>query len=184
MRKRRGDLTLLCSPSCPPINQAVCRDGEAAPVPSLSFSAASEAERRSRFVQLRLRPTHAAALVNATVLRGATAAGCRVFDRSLASGGHKKVLRPLDPSGAAVCRSGGSVEGAVDSALSSVRDKVWRGEAGGQGGAGRRAHGGRALKLTGGGKDQPLTRVRRVKKSSGLSSFSSRGSWKASVASH
>ena len=37
VRERRGSLALLCSPSCPLINQAVCGDGEAAPAPSLSF---------------------------------------------------------------------------------------------------------------------------------------------------
>ena len=178
----RGSLGLLCSPSRPPIHQVVHGGGEAGPAPSLSVWVASEAERRSRSARRRLRPTHAAALVIATVLRDATAAGCRVFDCSLGAGDHWKGLRHLGPSAAAVGRCGGSVEGSVGSALISVRDKVWRGEASGQGGAGRHAHGGRALKLAGGGKDRPLTRVRRVKQSSGLSSFSSRGSWKASTA--
>ena len=71
VRERRGFLGLLCSPSCPPIDQIVRADDEAGPEPSLSFRAASEAERRSRSVRLRLGPTHAAALVNATALRGA-----------------------------------------------------------------------------------------------------------------
>ena len=144
-------------------------------MPSLSVWAASGTERRSRSGRRRLRPTHTATLVNATVLRGATAADCRVFDCSLGAGDHWKGLSHLGPSVAAVGRSGGSVEGAVGSALSSVRDKVWRGEAGGQGGVCKRAHGGRALELAGRGKDRPLTRVRRAEKSSGLSSFSSRG---------
>ena len=37
VRERRGSLGLLCSPSCSPIDQAVCGGGEAAPAPSLSF---------------------------------------------------------------------------------------------------------------------------------------------------
>ena len=181
VREHRGSLALLCSPSCLPIDQVVRAGDEAAPAPSLSVWAASEAERRSRSARRLLRPTHAATLVNATVLGAAITSSCRVFDCTLGAGDHGKGLRHLGPSAATADRCGGSVEGAVGSALISVRDKVWRGEAGGQGGAGRRAHGGRALKLAGGGKDRPLTRVRRAEKSSGLSSFSSRGSWKAPV---
>lgn len=52
-----------------------------------------------------------------------------------------------------------------------MQDNVWRGKAGGQGGAGRRAHGGRVFKLAGEGKDWPLTRVRRVETLSALSSL-------------
>ena len=176
VREHRGSLALLCSPSCLPIDQVVRAGDEAAHAPSLSVWAASEAERRSRSARRLLRLTHAATLMNATVLGAATTSTCRVFDRSLATGDHWNGLRQLSPSASAAGRCGGSVEGAVGSALISVRDKVWRGEAGGQGGAGRRAHGGRALKLAGGGKDRPLTRVRRAENSSGLSSFSSRGS--------
>ena len=181
VREYRGSLGPLCSPSCPPIHQADRGGEEAGPAPSLSVWAASEAEQRSSSARRRLWPTHTATLVNATVLRGAITSTCRVFDCTFGAGDHWKGLRHLSPSASAVGRSGGSVEGAVDSALISVRDKVWRGEAGGQGGAGKRAHGGRALKLAGGGKDRPLTHVRRVETSSALSSFSSRGSWKAPV---
>ena len=182
VRDCRGSLGFLCSPNCPPIHQVVRKGGETGPAPSLSVWSASEAERRSSSVRRRLQPTHTATLVNATVLGAAITSSCRVFDYTLGAGDHGKGLRHLGPSAAAADRCGGSVEGTVGSALSSVRDKVWRGEAGGQGGAGRRAHGGRALKLAGGGKDRPLTRVRRAEMSSGLSSFSSRGTWKASVA--
>ena len=104
VRERRAFLGLLCSLSCPPIDQVVRADGEAGPEPSLNFRAASEAERRSRSVRLRLGPTHAAALVNATALRGAMASTCRVFDCSLGAGDHWKGLRHLGPSAAAVGR--------------------------------------------------------------------------------
>ena len=85
----------------------------------------------------------------------------------LATSARSRVRRPRRWRPRAVCGGNSSDQRA---------GQGWRGEASGQGGAGRRAHGGRSLKLAGGGKDRPLTRVRRAEKSSGLSSFSSRGS--------
>ena len=46
--ERRGSLAILCSPSCPPMDQAICEGGEAGHVPSLSPSAASERKRRPK----------------------------------------------------------------------------------------------------------------------------------------
>ena len=144
-----------CQPSSRPQTRPWGR--ETGPAPSLSVWAASEAERRSRSVRLRLRPTHMATLMKATVLRSAMAFTCRVFDCSLGAGDHWKGLRHLGPSAAAVGRCGGSVEGAVDRAVRRVRERVRRFEASGQGAAGRRAQGCGALKWAGGGKGRPLT---------------------------
>jgi len=52
------------------------------------------------------------------------------------------------------------VEGAVDSALSSVQERVRRREASGHGGAEKLAQGGGTFKLASEGKGRPLTHVR------------------------
>ena len=85
-RGHRGSLALLCCPSCPPIHQVVRGGGEAGPAPSLSVWAASGVERPSRSAQPRLRPTRAAALIDRTALRAASAAESRVFGGDLGGG--------------------------------------------------------------------------------------------------
>ena len=117
-------------------------------------------QRRSRPSRRLRRLTHAVTLVNTTALRITRAFGCRVFDCSLGAGGHLKGLRHLRPSASVVDRCCGSVEGAVDSALSSVYERVRKSIARGQGGVCELAHGGGTFKLASEGKGRPLTHVR------------------------
>ena len=91
------------------------------------------------------------------------AAGCRVFDWTLATGDHWKGLRHLGPSATAIDRCHASVEGAVDSRVSGLRERVRRCEASGQGAAGWRARGHRALELADQGNGAALTGSRRPK---------------------
>ena len=182
VRKRRGSLGLLCPASHHPIDHAVCGGGDAGPVPSLTLSAATGAQWWFVLRAAAAAAEHAAVLANRTSLRAANPAKCRLFGYDLGGGDDWRRLRAFRRGGLVVSDRDVPVKGSVGSALSSAREKARRCEASGQGGAGRRAHGGQALKLAGGGKDRPLTRVRRAEKSSACSSFSSRGSWKASVA--
>ena len=55
VRNYRGSLGHLCSPSCFPIAHAVYGDGQAQPVPSLSFWSAPGTQQRSQSSRLRLR---------------------------------------------------------------------------------------------------------------------------------
>jgi hypothetical protein len=148
----------------------------------MSFWAASGTQRRSTSVRLRLRPTHTATLKNEIVLRTATVSNCRVFDCGLDAGDRGKRLRHLGPSGTTLGRCHGSVEAAVDSAVSSVRERVWKCEARGQGRERGHGEGAESLELVGEGKGRPLTRVRRVKTSSDCSSFAPEASWQPSTA--
>jgi hypothetical protein len=112
---------------------------------------------RSRSYRLRLRPTHTSTLVNATVLRAVTASTCRVFDCGLDAGDHGQRLRHLGPSGTILGPCHRSVEGAVDSAVSSARERVQMGDAGKQGGDYGHGHSAGSIELAGEGNGRPLT---------------------------
>ena len=143
----RSVLSIPLSPASRPPAVCPARAGwEAGPAPFLRLSAPSGPRRRSHSSRRPWRPRPAAAFVDRTVLCAAKAAGCRVFGCDLAAGDHWRRLRHLGAAGVAVSRCGAPVEGAVGSALSSAREKVEKSEAAGQGWAGRRAQGGRALK--------------------------------------
>ena len=157
---RRGSLVPYGSAS-PALATYSARGGwEAGPAPSLRLPAASVAWRRLTSSQRRLRPTRGAALVDRTALRTATASGWRICGRGLGTHDHRRGLRRLGPVGDELSHRHRSVEGAVDRAYRRARERVRRCEASGQGGAGRRARGGRGLKLARGGKGRPLTRGR------------------------
>ena len=111
------------------------------------------------------RATHGS-LVNRTALLSTSAANCRVFGCGIGAGDHGNGLRHLGPSAAAIDRCHRPVEGAVGSAVRRVRERVRRCEASGQGAAGWRARGGRALQLAGQGNGATLTGSRRPKKRS------------------
>ena len=157
---RRGSL-VPCSSASPALATYPARGGwEAGPAPSLRLPAASVARRRLTSSRRRLRPTRAAALVDRTALCAATATGWRVCGRGLGTRDHRRDLHHLGAVGRELSRRHRSVEGAVDRAVGRVRERVRRCEASGQGAAGGRAHGGRALKLARGGQGRPLTRGR------------------------
>ena len=103
------------------MDQAICEGGEAGPVPSLAPSAASERKRRPKSSWRRQRPSPAAALVDWTALRVASAAESRVFGRGLGSDDDWRRLRDLGREDRVVGDRERSVEG---TALISVRDKV------------------------------------------------------------
>jgi hypothetical protein len=123
----------------------------------MSFWAASGTQSRSKPVLQRLRPTHTSTLVNAIVLRAATASTCRVFDCGLDNGDHRKRLRHLGPSDTTLGPCHRSVEAAVDSAVSSARERVQICDAGKLGGAYGHGHGSESVELAGEGNVRPLT---------------------------
>ena len=102
------------------------------------------------------------------------ATGCRVSGPHLAADGHRRDVRRLGPVERADDRRDAPVEGAVGSAISSVRERVGRSDARGQGRACTRAYGGRTFEHASGGKGRPLTPLRPCEKSSILSSSCSR----------
>ena len=156
--RRRRDFLVLCGSASPALATYPAHGGwEAGPAPSLRLPAASVAQRRLISSRLRLQPTCAAALVNRTALRAATATGWRVCGRGLGTRNHRRGLHHLVPVGCVLGGRHRSVEGAVDRAVRRLRERVRRCEASGQRAAGGRVHGGRALKLARGGKGRPLT---------------------------
>ena len=116
----------------------------------------------------------AAAHVDEVGLQVDQATGCRVSGPRLAAEGHRRDVRRLGPKERAVARRDAPVEGAVGSAISSVRERVRRSDTRGQERACTRACGGRTFEHMGGGKGRPLTLLRPFKKSSLLSSSCSR----------
>ena len=109
----------------------------------------------------------------ATRVPGATtskAACCPVSGRRLVAGDHRTKCHRLRPSDRAVDQRDAPVEGAGGSVLSSVRERIRRSGERGLERACARVGGDRALEHAGGGKGRPLTRHRRVEKSSKSSS--------------
>ena len=168
----RSVLSVPCgSASRPP---AVCpaRAGrEAGPAPFLRLPAASKAQRRLPSSWRRWRPSRVAALVDRTAVSFARAAKSRVLGLGLGGGDDLRGLRDLGREGHVVGDRQRSVEGAVGSPLSSVREEVWRGEALYKRGLCRCAAGAGSLKVAPEGNGAAAHRCRSRKKSSECSSF-------------
>ena len=93
-----------------------------------------------------------------------------ITGRQIAADSQWTKYHRLRPSDRAAHPRDAPVEGAGGSALSSVRARIRRSSERGLERACTRAGGDRALEHTGGGKGRPLTRLRRVEKSSKSSS--------------
>ena len=93
-----------------------------------------------------------------------------ITGRQIAADNHWTKCHRLRPSDRAAHLRDAPVEGAGGSALSSVQERIRRSGDRGLERACARAGGDRALEHTGGGKERPLTRLRRVEKSSKSSS--------------
>ena len=98
------------------------------------------------------------------------AADTHISALQIVAGNHAKQAHRLRPADRASQQRDAPVEGAGGSALSSVRERIRRSGERGLERACARAGGDRALEHTGGGKERPLTRLRRVEKSSKSSS--------------
>ena len=105
-----------------------------------------------------------------TSLGRVQATKCCITGRQLAADTHWTKCHRLRPSDQATHPRDAPAEGAGGSALSSVRARIRRSSERGLERAYARAGGDRALEHTGGGKGRPLTRLRRVEKSSKSSS--------------
>ena len=112
---------------------------------------------------LRVRP-------HAPVSRWVQATNYCITGRQIAADNHWTKCHRLRPSDRAAHLRDAPVEGAGGSALSSVQERIRRSGDRGLERACARAGGDRALEHTGGGKERPLTRLRRVEKSSKSSS--------------
>ena len=145
-------------------------DREAGPGPSLALSAGCMARAAVASLAAPATAEPAAAHIDRIVLRVDQAASCRVPGRGPAARDRRQALRRLGRVSRAVGPRGAPVEGAVASALISVRESVGRSESRGQGGACEQVHGARSLEAAGGGKERPLTRLRRCKPASYSSS--------------
>ena len=109
------------SASRPPAVWPARAGWEAGPAPSLRLLAALKMKRRPQSSLRRRRPSPAAALVDPTALRVASAAKSRVFVLGLDGGDDWRGLRGLGRVGRAVSDCERSVEGAVDSAVRAQR---------------------------------------------------------------
>ena len=173
--RRRRNFLVLCGSASPALASYPAHGGwEAGPAPSLRIPAASVAQRRLISSRRRLQPTCAPALVNWTALHATIAAAWRVCGHGLDTRAHWRGVRGLGAVGHQLGRRHRSVEGAVNSAVRRVQEKVRKCGASGQGTAGRRAHGCQTLKWAGGGKGRQLTPGRSSEKSSIFTSCCSR----------
>ena len=100
----------------------------------------------------------------------AQAADSHIFGRQIVASNHRKQVHRLRPADRAIQQRDAPVEGTGGSALSRVQERIRRSGERGLERACARAGGDRALEHTGGGKERPLTRLRRVEKSSKSSS--------------
>ena len=100
----------------------------------------------------------------------AQAADSHIFGRQIVASNHRKQVHRLRPADRAIQQRDAPVEGTGGSALSRVQERIRRSGERGLERACARAGGDRALEHTGGGKERPLTRLRRVEKSSNSSS--------------
>ena len=107
---------------------------------------------------------------HAPVSRWVQATNYCITGRQIAADNHWTKCHRLRPSDRAAHLRDAPVEGAGGSALSSVQERIRRSGERGLERACARAGGDRALEHTGGGKERPLTRLRRVEKSSKSSS--------------
>ena len=100
----------------------------------------------------------------------AQAADSHISGRQIVASNHRKQVHRLRPADRAIQQRDAPVEGTGGSALSRVQERIRRSGERGLERACARAGGDRALEHTSGGKERPLTRLRRVEKSSNSSS--------------